>query len=161
MTEIFDYDTDFFDPEWFYRNLVEDKFPWDSGQVMSFQDFESKYTLHDSGWGSTNIARGFDCLTLVIDWDVVWLPKSLNRHIENETGRVYLLIRLSGIEEIRIINGAIPQSFICIIAGHDLVEISGKKILSISDVASGEVEITYAGKETFLAITEQGTILEL
>jgi hypothetical protein len=162
VTEIFEDDAAFFAPEWFYRNLVEDSFPWNLGRVMSFSDFESKYTLHDSDWVSTNIARGLDSLTLAISWDIVCLPESLTKQIETELDRVYLLIRLSGVEEVTIPTCSIPSSsFIGTIIGHELVETDTKKILSIGDAAGGDIDITYTGTETFLAITERETILEL
>lgn len=148
-------------PEWFYRNLAEDSFNWNLGKTMSFTAFELKYTLHDSGWWSTNIPQDCDSIILVIDWDVVWLPEPLKTKIVDEPGRVFLLIRLDGLEDISILRGDKHRDFIGIIINYDLLEIDNKKIFSIGDVTGGEMDITYAGSEIFLAITEQGTILEL
>lgn len=162
MTEIFEDDAEFFAPPWFYRHLVEDSFPWELGRVMSFANFESLYTLHDSSWLSTNISRGLHSLTLAINWHVACLPESLKMQVETELDRVYLLIRLSDVEEVIIPSCSIQSSaFIGTIIGHELVETDTKKILSIGDAAGGDIDITYTGTETFLAITARETILEL
>jgi hypothetical protein len=147
-------------PEWFYRNLVENSFPWELGKEMSFADFNRKnYTLHDSGWGTINISLDAESLILMILWDTVWLPETIETQIETSLSQVFLLIKIGGIEEIRILNGDSPPSFVNILISDVLVEVNGKKLLSLSDAAGGTIDITYKGKETFLAMTECGRIL--
>jgi hypothetical protein len=157
----FENQQDYTYPAWFYRNLVEDSFSWDLGKIMSFAAFESKYTLHDSGWGSTSISCSFDSLILVIDWDTVWLTEPLKAKIEEECGRVFLLIKLMGVKDVSILKQHPRSDFISVIVSHDLVGIDNNKVLSIADAAGGEMDIIYTGEEIFLAITEQETILEL
>ena len=159
---LFTFEKQFAYPEWFYRKLVNDKLPWDLGRKMSWNNFNLTYTLHDSGWGDLGIFRQINRLVLVIDWDIVWLPEIARNQIQTEDGMIWLLIRLDGLEEIDILNNKdSDMGFINTIVGDELIEVNGKKILSIIDAAGGDLDITYTGAETFLAMMEDGNILKL
>ena len=71
---------------------------------------------------------------LVIDWDIVWLPEIARNQIQTENGITWLLIRLDGLEEVDILNNKDSDvGFINTIVGDELIEVNGKKILSIID----------------------------
>jgi hypothetical protein len=151
---LFSWEKQFTYPEWFYRKLVSNTLPWDLGREMSWSNFNSMYTLHDSGWGELGIFQHINRLVLAIDWDVIWLPEIVRNQIQTINSRVFLLIQLDGLEEINV-------GFLNTIVGDELIDINGRKILSIIDAAGGDVDITYTGSETFLAMIEDGNILKL
>ncbi|MEM9275710.1 MAG: hypothetical protein AAGA80_22535, partial [Cyanobacteria bacterium P01_F01_bin.143] len=37
-------------PLWLGDYLIQDKLPWNKGLSIGFQEFQKKYTLHDSCW---------------------------------------------------------------------------------------------------------------
>lgn len=159
---LFSLEKQFAYPEWFYRKLGSDTLPWDLGREMNWSDFKSMYTLHDSGWGELGIFCHINCLVLAIDWDVVWLPEIAKNQIHTGNSRISLLIRLDGLEEINILaNKESNVGFLNTIIHDELIEINGKKILSIIDLTGGDVDITYTGSETFLAMMEDGSIIKL
>jgi hypothetical protein len=159
---LFSWEKQFAYPDWFYRKLVENSLPWDLGRETSWSNFNSMYTLHDSGWGELGIFQHINYLVLVINWDVVWVPETVRNQIQTINSRVFLLIELAGVEEISVLeNKESNVGFLNTIVGDELIEVNGKKILSIIDAAGGDVDIIYTGSETFLAMVEDGSILEL
>lgn len=95
---------------------------------MSFNQFHEKYTLHDSHWIGIFYNVGYEqAVTLAILWDVVWLPEEIKTSTSIIDNLLYLVIRLTGIEQINTANcvdiGYVSRT----IASSEFEELQGKK----------------------------------
>jgi hypothetical protein len=154
------YETDY--PNWLYKYLVEDCLPWDRGRKISFQDFDKKYTLHDSGWIGIFFNIAYEqTATLAIQWDAVWIPDEIQKSTPIVSDWPYLFIRLTNIEQLStndyLDNSNIPRAIDC----STVEEINDRKILAINDIYGGQINIIYQGEETFLAMDKNKCILTI
>ena len=149
-------------PDWLYRDLIEDTFPWDQGVAMSFSEFNQQYTLHDSHWIGAffNVAYEQN-VTLAIRWDAVWLPDGIKNSTSVVDDWPYLFIQLSEVEQLgpscyhNVMGACRP------ISGCEIEEVDGKKFLSIDDVYGGQINIIYRGQVVFLAFEKNKCRLEI
>lgn len=149
-------------PDWLYRDLIEDTFPWDQGVAMSFDEFNRKYTLHDSYW----IGAFFDVayeqnVTLAIRWDAVWLPDEIKQSTSIVDDWPYLFVQLSEVEQLSPSCYTDVMGACRTISGYEMEEVDGKTILSIDDVYGGQVNIIYRGQVVFLALEKNKRRLEI
>jgi hypothetical protein len=149
-------------PDWVYKELVENYLPWEEGIKMSFTKFNTKYTLHDSGWIGIFFNVAYEqTATLAIRWDAVWLNDEIAKSTSIVSDWPYLFIQLTNIEQFSTSNyddiGSLPRS----ISGYKFEEIDGKKFLKIDDVFGGQINIIYQGEETFLAMEKDKRILSI
>jgi hypothetical protein len=129
---------------------------------MSFNQFHEKYTLHDSHWIGIFYNVAYEqAVTLAILWDVVWLPEEIKKSTSIIDNLLYLVIRLTGVEQINTANyvdiGYVSRT----IASSEFEELQGKKILAIDDVFGGQINIVYQGQEIFLAVGQDKSILTI
>ena len=149
-------------PGWFYEALVEDSFPWSDGVMMSFKEFSQKYTLHDSYWIGAFLNIAYEpTVTLAIVWDAVWLPDTIQESTPVVGDWPYLLIQLSGVEQVSPSQDEDAIEACRTISGHEVVEVDGKKVLSIDDVYGSQIHIVYRGQEVFLALDKNQHRLEI
>jgi hypothetical protein len=149
-------------PGWFYELLVEDSFPWSDGVTMSFEVFDQKYTLHDSYWIGAFLNIAYEpTVTLAVMWDAVWLPDMIKASTSIVDDWPYLLIQLSGVEEISPSQYGDVTGICRTISGHEVVGVDGKKVLAIDDVFGSQIYIVYRGKEVFLALEKDKHRLEI
>jgi hypothetical protein len=149
-------------PDWVYKELVEDYLPWEQGRKTNFTEFNTKYTLHDSGWIGIFFNVAYEkTATLAIRWDAVWLPDEIAKSTFIVSDWPYLFIQLKNIEQFSTSNyediGSLPRS----ISGCEFEEIDGKKFLAIDDVFGGQINIIYQGEETFLAMEKDKQVLSI
>jgi hypothetical protein len=149
-------------PDWFYRDLIEDALPWQQGVVMSFDEFNQKYTLHDSYW----IGAFFDVayeptVTLAISWDAVWLPDEIKQSTSIVDDWPYLFIQLSEVEQLSPSSYGDMMDACRTISGCEVEVVDGKKLLAIDDVYGGHIHIVYQGQEVFLALEKNKHRLEI
>jgi hypothetical protein len=149
-------------PGWFYEALIEDSFPWSDGVAMSFEEFDQKYTLHDSYWIGAFLNIAYEpTATLAIVWDAVWLPDEIKESTPVVHDWPYLLIQLSDVEQFSPGQYEDAMGACRTISGHEVVEVDGKKILAIEDVYGSQIHIVYRGKEVFLALEKDKHRLEI
>lgn len=149
-------------PNWFYRDLVEDCFPWQQGTKMSFKAFNSKYTLHDSYWIGVFFNVAYErTVTLAIRWDAVWLPDEIQKSTSIVKDYPYLFIQLTDVEQFSTTNYGNDLSSTRTISDCEFEEIQGKNFLAIDDVYGGQISILYQGEETFLAMERNRKILAI
>ncbi len=80
-------------PDWVYQELVENYLPWQQGKKMSFQEFDRKYTLHDSYWLGIFFDVAYEkAATLAIQWDAVWLSDAVKERTSVVADWPYLFI---------------------------------------------------------------------
>lgn len=149
-------------PNWLYQELIDDLLPWQEGKEITFGDFNKKYTLHDSHWIGIfyNVAYK-QAVTLAIEWDAVWLPDKIKESMSVVNEYPYLFIRLTGVDSVSTANYADIGWISRAIAGCEIQEVEAKKFLVIDDVYGGQINIIYTGKEIFLALEEDRSVLKI
>lgn len=93
-------------------------------------------------------------------WDAVWLPDKIKESM-SVVDDPYLLIRLIDVEQVSTANYADIGWISRAIAGCEFEKVEGKKFLVIDDVYGGQINIIYKGKETFLALEKDRSILKI
>ena len=122
---------------------------------MEFDKFMEKYTLHDSYYVGLFYDLAYDNnIVIAIQWDSVWLPESVSKSTASVNDWPYLFISIKNVENINTwgyknidINRAI--------GGSEYAVTNGKKILAISDVYGGELQIVFTGDTEFLALNNK------
>lgn len=149
-------------PTWLYQELIDDLLPWQEGKGMTFRDFNKRYTLHDSYWVGIFYNVAYEqAVTLAIEWDAVWLPDEIKKSTSVVDDWPYLLIRLTGVEQVSTANYTDIEGISRAIAGNEFEEVEGKKFLVIDDVYGGQINIIYKGQEIFLALEKDRSILKI
>lgn len=149
-------------PSWLYQELIDDLLPWHKGKGMTFRDFNKRYTLHDSYWIGIFYNVAYEqAVTLAIVWDAVWLPDKIKESMSVVNEYPYLFIRLTSVEQVSTANFAEIEGISRAIAGCEFEEVEEKKFLVIDDVYKGQINIIYTGKEIFLALEKDRSILKI
>jgi hypothetical protein len=149
-----------FYPTWLYQEIIDNCLPWQGGKRMSFSQFHEKYTLHDSHWLGIFYNVAYEqAITLAIQWDVFWLPKEIKKNTSDNS--LYLFIRLTGSEQVSTGNYVDIGRVCRTIASSEFEELESKKILTIDDVYGGQINLVYTGQETFLAMMQEQSILNI
>jgi len=149
-------------PDWLGNDLINDRLPWEKGFNISFEEFSKKYTLHDSCWIGLFYDVG-DCasVTLIINWDAVWLPDSIALSNSEVQEWPFLFIKIAKVKEVSTsdyFNDDYPNWSIC---DYEIELIDEKQLLIISSCMGGDVEITFLGEMTFLALDRDRKILDI
>ncbi|MBQ4880578.1 hypothetical protein J8M21_25600 [Pseudoalteromonas luteoviolacea] len=155
-------DNDQFYPDWLYKKLIEDDLPWEQKPSHDFEEFLSKYTLHDSFWVGIFHHVAFDrSVTLAFQWDSVWLPDELKEATSHVDDWPYLFVKITEVEEISKANfvelGRINRA----IGGAEILKLEGTKHLAIDDVYGGQVNIVFKGKYSIIALNPDGSVLRI
>ncbi|EDN69722.1 hypothetical protein BGP_3093 [Beggiatoa sp. PS] len=147
-------------PNWLYKALIEDTFPWDKSADLNFQTFNEKYTLHDSVWVGIFYDVAYEqSVILAFQWDAVWLPDELKESTSKIYDWPYLFIKLTNVESVSTANYEDIGGMSRAISGLEIEEIEGKKYLVIDDVYGGQIDIIYEGKESFLVMESNKKVL--
>ena len=149
-------------PSWLGNDLINDRLPWGKGLQISFAEFGQKYTLHDSCW----IGLFYDVgdrasIILVIHWDAVWLPDLIALSTSKVQDWAFLFIKIDKVKEISTSNyfkDDIPHFSIC---NHQIESIDEQELLVISSCMGGDLEITFSGETTFLALDSDRNLLNI
>ena len=145
-------------PLWLGDSIIQDKLPWEQGLNISFKEFSKKYTLHDSGWiGLFYNVRNKTSVTLVIDWDTFWLPDNITL----KQGRVFLLIKIKKVVEVSTPRDFDDDNPHCCILSYEIESIDEQQLFIISSCMDGDVEITFLGDMSFLALDENKSVLAI
>lgn len=149
-------------PAWFYQDWVEGDLPWDQGKQMSFDQFHSKYILHDSIWLGLFYEIAFrQTLSLAIHWDAIWIPDEIYPSSSTVCDWPYLFIRIEQAYSVTTDNyGDLTDMQRSIFTSENIV-ISDQNLLAIDDVYGGKLSITYKGPVTFLAIDPAKSIISI
>ncbi|ABW26294.1 hypothetical protein [Acaryochloris marina] len=140
-------------PAWFYHGWIEGDLPWNQGKQMSFDQFHSKYTLHDSIWLGMFYDIAFEqTLSLAIHWDAIWLPDEIYQSSSTVRDWPYLFIRIEQAHSVTTDNYGDLKDMQRSIATSENIVVSDQNLLAIDDVSGGKLSITYKGPVTFLAI---------
>ncbi len=149
-------------PAWLYVSLVENTLPWPLSAEWTFEEFAAQYTLHDSYWVGIfhDVAYG-DMATLAIVWDAVWLPDNIVRSTGVVAEWPFLFIRVNGVRQVSTSGyndiGGLQRG----IAGAEITEVEGKKLLVITDHYGGSVEVVFDGKTMFLGMDREKGVLPI
>ena len=148
-------------PSWLGNDLINDGLPWEEGLQISFSEFARKYTLHDSCW----IGLFYDVgdrasVILVINWDAVWLPDSIALSNSKVQEWPFLFIKIKKVKEVSTSNyfDDYDNWSIC---DYQIESIDKQKLLIISSCMGGDVEITFSGEMTFLALDRDRQALNI
>ncbi len=149
-------------PLWLGDFIIQDKLPWQQGLNISFQEFTKKYTLHDSCWIGLFYDIGhLTSVTLVINWDAVWLPDSIALNTSGVKEWPFLFIKIGKVKEVSVsgyLDHDISHFSIC---DCQIESIDEKQLFIISSCMGGDVEITFLGDMTFLALDYNKNILNI
>ncbi len=149
-------------PPWLGNDLINDRLPWEKGLNISFSEFSNKYTLHDSCW----IGLFYDVgdrasVILAIHWDAVWLRDSIALNNSQIQEWPFLFIKIDKVQEISTsgyFKDDVPHFSIC---NSQIESINEQQLLVISSCMGGDVEITFLGETTFLALGRDRNILNI
>jgi hypothetical protein len=149
-------------PDWLYQSIIENSLNWGEAKEYSFQEFSQKYTLHDSSWiGLFYDIAYVNNLILAIVWDAVWLPDGIAQSTSTVADWPLLFIRIENVLQVSVSRykdiGGISRG----IATAEIEDVDGKHLLVISDHYGGNVEISFSGKLTFLALDRNGKVLPI
>ena len=152
-------------PNWIQKYLINNRLIWEKGLKNTFQEFEKKFTLHDSYWVELhyNVAHD-DTAILVIDWDIVWLPSYVKQQLNSDISLVLLLIKLYQVKQISTSgyhHWKEPFPIQRGISDYEIQIIDHQHLLIVSDFYGGCVEIIFSGFASFLAVTQEQLILDL
>ncbi|MEL6927611.1 MAG: hypothetical protein AAFO95_03125 [Cyanobacteria bacterium J06600_6] len=149
-------------PSWLGNDLINDRLPWEKGLNISFSEFIKKYTLHDSCWiGLFYDVGDLSSVTLVINWDAVWLPDSIALSTSKVQEWPFLLIKIAKVKEVstsNYFNSDYPNWSIC---DYQIESIDKQQLLVISSCMGGDVEITFFGETIFLALDCDRNLLNI
>ena len=149
-------------PTWLGNDLINDRLPWEKGLQISFSEFTTKYTLHDSYWiGLFYDVGNLASVIIIINWDAVWLPDSIVLSTSKVKDWPFLIIKIDKVKEVSTsdyFNDDYPNWSIC---DYQIELIDKKYLLVISSCMGGDVEITFSGETTFLALDRDRNILNI
>ena len=94
---------------------------------------------------------------IIIDWDVVWLPDE----IAGDDSTVFLAIKIDKVSEVSTsgyLETDLPHFAIC---ETEIESVGDRQLLIISSCMGGDVEITFLGKMTFLALDSNQSLLKI
>jgi hypothetical protein len=145
---------------WVYTSVLEGDLPWEKASIRTFEEFKSKYTIHDSFLvGIFMDLRLQNTAMLIIQWDSVWLPKGMAEGTSYVDDWPYLFIKIEGIEQINTWGYDAFKDVGRTLGGLDIEIIDGKHILAISDVFDGQIQIVFNGATSFLAFDKYKNVL--
>lgn len=147
-------------PVWLGDYLINDKFPWHKGLNTSFQEFQKKYTLHDSYlislyYDMCDTASGI----IAIHWDAVWLPDSIALSTSIVAEYPFLLIKIGEVREVSTSGYFNLKDGYFTIYNAQIESIDKRQLLIISSCLGGNVEITFLGDVIFLGLDRDLNIL--
>lgn len=147
-------------PQWMGDYVIDDKLPWEQGLSVDFEEFQKKYTLHDSVWIGLFYNVGSDAsVTLVIQWDAFWIPEEISKSTSKVDEWPFLFIKIKKVTEVSTAGYSdIPQTAIC---GCEIEPIGDRYLLIISGCSGGDVAITFSGNTIFLALDCNQNILDI
>lgn len=149
-------------PSWLGNDLINDRLPWEKGLQLSFAEFSKKYTLHDSCWiGLFYDVGDLASAILAIHWDSAWLPDSIALSNSKVQEWPFLFIKIDKVKEISTsgyFKDDISHFSIC---NHQIESIDKQKLLVISSCMGGDLEITFLGETTFVALDRDRNILNI
>jgi len=149
-----------FYPNWLYRKLIEDDLPWDQKASLTLETFFEKFTLHDSYWVGIFHHVAFDSsVTLAFQWDSVWLPEEVKKGTSHVDDWPYLFFQIDGVKEMRTSNFEELDGINRAIGGGEYLMLEGESNLAIDDVYGGQVNISFSGGASILALNPDGSIL--
>ena len=148
-------------PDWIYRGIVEDSLPWQAGKKCPFEEFDKKYTFHDSSWVGLYAGIALDrSLTLAVVWDPYWVPDEVHKSTPVVKEWPLLFVRIQDVLEIDTSTLETVE--------HSR-NISGSEFYKLDDgvrqlvvvCEGGKVKIKYKGKTIFLALDREGRPLKI
>ena len=149
-------------PSWLGNDLINDKLPWDKGLQTNFTEFCKKYTLHDSCWiGLFYDIGDLASVTLVINWDAVWLPNTIALSNSEVQEWPFLLIKIAKVKEVSTSNYFNDDYSNWSICDYQIESIDEQQLLVITSCTGGDVEITFSGDTTFLALDRDRNLLNI
>ncbi|MEM9015854.1 MAG: hypothetical protein AAGC68_02485 [Verrucomicrobiota bacterium] len=128
-------------PDWLNRMLIEAELNDDTATIVSWREFESNHTLHDSYWAgfASEIACGGE-IVFCVDWDTHWQPKEIKDKFEEK--RAYLFVKIPAPEKIEFSEFSRSAKSNSPIAG------------SVWRGGTLEIENIYGGKITMAEVDE-------
>jgi hypothetical protein len=147
---------------WVYTSVLENDLPWEKADITTFEEFKSKYTIHDSFLvGVFMDLRLQNTAMLIIQWDSVWLPEGISESTSCVEDWPYLFIKIEGIEQINTWRYESLKDVGRVLHSLEIESIDGKHILAISDVFDGQLQMVFNGGTAFLAFDKYKNILRI
>ena len=148
-------------PEWVSRRLVEGTLPWGEALTVAYEEFDARFSLHDSTWIGLFLDIAFwQSAKLAFIWDPAHQPEGLLERTSWVKKWPVLFIdidKVTNIDTSSIVDLNYPRQ----VGSSSFCRFkNGTQQLTL-DCDGGVIRIDFEGDCTFLAMSRSGDVITL